>query len=75
MPLTKSGGKIMRSMKKQYGAKKGKQVFYASINKKKLPNMRQQTVTSFLTILTVAGQVPKQYLFLVDNPPQHNWDI
>ena len=34
MPLTKKGTKIMSSMKKEYGAKKGKQVFYASANKK-----------------------------------------
>jgi hypothetical protein len=33
MPLTKKGRKIMSAMKKQYGAKKGKQVFYASQNK------------------------------------------
>lgn len=33
MPLTKKGKKIMSSMKKQYGAKKGKQVFYSSQNK------------------------------------------
>ena len=33
MPLTKKGKKILGSMKKQYGAKKGKQVFYASENK------------------------------------------
>jgi len=33
MPLTKKGQKIMGAMKKQYGAKKGKQVFYASQNK------------------------------------------
>jgi len=35
MPLTKTGKKVMRSMRKQYGAKKGKSVFYASINKGK----------------------------------------
>jgi len=35
MPLTKKGEKIKRSMVKQYGTKKGKQVFYASINKGK----------------------------------------
>ena len=35
MPLTKSGSKVMASMKKQYGAKKAKEVFYASINAKK----------------------------------------
>jgi len=35
MPLTKSGKKVMKSMKKTYGKKKGKSVFYASMNKKK----------------------------------------
>lgn len=33
MPLTRSGHKVLRSMMKKYGKKKGKQVFYASINK------------------------------------------
>lgn len=33
MPITKKGKKIQKAMKKQYGAKKGKQIFYASINK------------------------------------------
>jgi hypothetical protein len=33
MPLTKKGSKIMRAMEKEYGAKKGKRVFYASANK------------------------------------------
>lgn len=33
MPMTKKGRKIMRSMKKEYGAKKGEKVFYASRNK------------------------------------------
>ena len=36
MPLTKKGTKILGAMKKQYGSKKGKQVFYASINKGKI---------------------------------------
>jgi len=31
MPLTSSGKSVLASMKKQYGAKKGKEVFYASI--------------------------------------------
>ena len=35
MSLTKSGKKVMGNMEKEYGKKKGKQVFYASINKKK----------------------------------------
>ena len=33
MPLTKKGRKIKAAMRKQYGAKKGEQVFYASENK------------------------------------------
>ena len=33
MPMTEKGKKVMFAMKKQYGAKKGKQVFYASKNK------------------------------------------
>ena len=33
MPLTKKGKKIMKSMKTQYGKKKGETVFYASKNK------------------------------------------
>lgn len=33
MPLTKKGKKIMKAMKKQYGTKKSKKVFYASANK------------------------------------------
>ena len=30
MPLTKKGSKILAAMKKQYGAEKGKEVFYKS---------------------------------------------
>lgn len=33
MPKTEKGKKIMTAMKKEYGAKKGEQVFYASVNK------------------------------------------
>lgn len=33
MPLTHKGKKVLASMVKQYGAKKGKEVFYASANK------------------------------------------
>lgn len=33
MPLTSKGKKIMRNMKSEYGAKKGKKIFYASANK------------------------------------------
>lgn len=33
MPLTKKGSKILSSMKREYGAKRGEAVFYASRNK------------------------------------------
>jgi len=33
MPLSKKGKKIMKSMKKQYGKKRGEKVFHASHNK------------------------------------------
>ena len=33
MPMTKKGKKIMKSMKKKYGEKKGEKLFYASKNK------------------------------------------
>jgi len=33
MPLTSKGTKILSGMEKEYGAKKGKEVFYASRNK------------------------------------------
>ena len=40
MPLSKyfkgSGEKVMSSMKKRYGEKKGKNIFYATANKKGL---------------------------------------
>ena len=36
MPLTKKGKKIMANMKKEYGPKKAKNVFYASRNAGKI---------------------------------------
>lgn len=33
MPLTKKGRKIMANMQDEYGAEKGKSVFFASLNK------------------------------------------
>lgn len=42
MPLSKyfkgKGEKVMSAMKKEYGDKKGKEVFYATANKKKQTN-------------------------------------
>ena len=42
MPLTKTGKKVLRNMRKEYGKKKGQQVFYASINKGKLKGMEKK---------------------------------
>lgn len=36
MPLTEKGKKIRKAMIKEYGTKKGKQVFYASENAGKI---------------------------------------
>lgn len=36
MPLTDKGKTVLTAMKKEYGAKDGKSVFYASINKGKI---------------------------------------
>ena len=33
MPLTKKGEKILKSMKEQYGAKRGEEIFYKSQQK------------------------------------------
>ena len=42
MPLTKKGKKIMRSMKKQDGKKRGEQDFYATLNKKKIKGVKKK---------------------------------
>ena len=36
MPTTKKGKHILANMQKEYGAEKGKRVFYASINSGKI---------------------------------------
>ena len=41
MPLTDKGKKIMKAMKKEYGKKKGEQVFYASRNKGKIKGVEK----------------------------------
>ena len=45
MPLTEKGNKTLASIKKQYGAKKGKEVFYASINAGKFKGMERKKAT------------------------------
>ena len=46
MPLTKKGTKIMSAMTQEYGAKKGKQVFYASRNKGKISGVDPESIVS-----------------------------
>lgn len=41
MPLNKKGQKILANMKKQYGDKKGKSVFYASENSGKIKDVKK----------------------------------
>ena len=41
MPLNKKGKKILSAMKKEYGKKKGEQVFYSSENKGKLKGIKK----------------------------------
>lgn len=36
MPLTAKGKKVLAAMKKEYGATRGEQVFYASVNANKI---------------------------------------
>jgi len=45
MPLNKKGKKILTSMKKQYGTKKGKSVFYAMEHSGKLKSVKKKTST------------------------------
>ena len=42
MPLTTKGQKIMSSMKRTYGGKKGEQVFYATANSGKIKNVEEK---------------------------------
>lgn len=41
MPLTKKGTKVKKAMMKQYGSKKGEQVFYATENKGKVKGLKK----------------------------------
>jgi hypothetical protein len=46
MPLSKKGTKIKKSMEKQYGKKRGKQVFYASANKGVISGVKKKSKKS-----------------------------
>lgn len=39
MPLTKKGKKVKKEFEKEYGKKKGEQVFYATENKRKMKGL------------------------------------
>ena len=43
MPLTQKGKKVLANMKKEYGAKKGERVFYASVNKGTVKGAERKT--------------------------------
>lgn len=43
MPLTKKGEKIKAAMQKEYGKKKGEQVFYATENKGTIKGVTKST--------------------------------
>ena len=42
MPLNEKGRKIMKSMKEQYGKNRGKTVFYASLNKGVIKDVKKK---------------------------------
>lgn len=42
MPLTVKGRKILGSMRKTYGKKRGTSVFYASANKKRITGVHKK---------------------------------
>jgi len=46
MPLSTRGNKILKNMKKQYGTKKGKSVFYAMEHSGKLKSVKKKTSTA-----------------------------
>jgi len=43
MPLSSKGKKIMKAMKKEYGVKKAKKVFYASANKGTIKGVKKNS--------------------------------
>lgn len=45
MPLTAKGKKIMKNMRKEYGEKKAKEVFYASENKGTIKGVHRKSAS------------------------------
>lgn len=51
MPLTRKGRRILDSMRKQYGSKKGEEVFYASKNKGTIEGVEETEETKPMSYL------------------------
>ena len=60
MPLTKKGSKIMSAMKKEYGKKRGEQVFYASRNKGKIKGVEKKMKTKKASLGLLAVKEAKR---------------
>ena len=59
MPLTEKGKEIMKSMKKQYGKKKGEEVFYASKNKGTIKGVEKASKGKMMKVKEVKGALEK----------------
>ena len=59
MPLTEKGKEIMKSMKKQYGKKKGEEVFYASKNKGTIKGVEKASKGKMMKVKKVKGALEK----------------
>ncbi len=58
MPLNKKGKKIKSAMMKEYGAKKGKQVFYASENKGTIKGVKKhKTPNGMMSAREMAAEI------------------
>lgn len=62
MPLTSKGKKILNAMKKDYGAKKGERVFYASVNAGKIrgAEVRGRPRKKLISIRDIAERLKKK---------------
>lgn len=58
MPLNKKGEKIMDAMTEQYGKKRGKQVFYASLNKGKIGGVKKMSNGGDVKLKTPVKDLP-----------------
>ena len=59
MPLTKKGKEIMKSMKEEYGKKKGESIFYASKNKGTIKGVEKASKGKMMKVEKVKGALEK----------------